>query len=274
VTGTDANDVITLTRLDDDRVQVTVQSFLDADWTQPTGDPVTSFEAPARGFIGVNGGAGHDQVRIVDPVFGHTFLWGTNLHTFYTVHGVTFGPDGSAIPHTEQFETSYARLDATEAAPATVTDGAEIVDGTEVQVGFDYWIKWIDDPVMPEPLPLLPVMPLPAPWDPMPEPGTDGEATTLEGPADGFPILDDAVLMVGEGGALLPAVAIDPGPDGDVMPGRAPDQGDLSDLWVQWADDESLDQGGAESGYSDGGSDAWGGENMDDWRVTDLEAER
>src|SRR5687768_5464754 len=44
VTGTDAHDVITLNRLGRYRVDVSVQSFRDAEWTQPTGDPVERYE--------------------------------------------------------------------------------------------------------------------------------------------------------------------------------------------------------------------------------------
>jgi len=261
VPGTDANDVIALTRLDEDRVQVTIQSFLDPEWTQPTGDPVTSYEGSTHEIVGVNGGAGHDRVQIVDPLFGHVLLEGTNRHQVYTGTILTRDPDGTMTTRTDDFVASYWVPGATESAPATVTDGAEIGDGAEIQVAFDFWIDWIDDPVMP----------LPAPWDPVPEPGTDGGAMTLEGSADDYAVLDDAVLMIGEEDGLVPAVAFEPGPDGDVGPDWTSDQSDLSDLWVDWADGLPADQWGAESGYTGDGSDEWGGESLDDWLLTDLE---
>ncbi|HKB00681.1 MAG TPA: hypothetical protein VKD90_00615 [Gemmataceae bacterium] len=266
VTGTDAHDLITLTRSDYDHVTVTVQSFLDPEWTQPAADPVTS-ELSAWETFGINGGAGHDRVQIVDPTFGHVLLWGTNLRGVYPVHWTEVGPDGSVIVMTEEMETSYATLGATESAPATLTDGVELNDGTEVQLGFDFWI-YIDDPIM-----IYPVdPPVGGPWiDILPPALEIPDGMTLEAPAIELVGVDEAVL-IGEGDEVWPAVAFDPATDGEYAADEWSDGGDLADMWVEYADNLPADESNWWTGDGTDGSDWLTGEATDDWLVTDLES--
>lgn len=265
VHGTHEHDRIILIRLDEDRVVVKVESCLDPEWTRSTVNLVISYEAPAGCIVGVNGDGGHDVVEFADSVYGHILLSEASIHNSPT-HSVGIqGPDGWII-WAEEVQPCFAELDASDAAPASFTDGVEMEDGTEINKGLNVRCC-IDDPVC-----LLPIEddhPV-FPEDLIPENGVDVEADDAsidsEGPVANFPCLGDAAFPTEEDEGTWPAIYFDPESEGTAGADGLLDDGDLADLWADGLPTDEYDLWTADG---DDGSD-WPSD--DEWIVTDLDS--
>ena len=283
VTGTDAHDVITLTRLDEHRVAVSVQSFLDPGWTRPTADAVVSYEIqltdstlasswvllsyPAqRGFIDTTGsirveaGAGNDRVEVVDRCGQPYFVNGT-----HRTDDPTPDPDGGVLvlPWLDDTDNRWLYAhdvwtqEIREQYTGTLVEGIDMAEGAGVGVRFHgipvrSWTEWVG--------PFEPICP-----DPPPGPPDGSDDVPADPPsADEFLSGDGLGLLVGEDEESWPDTGSDAGAEGDVGADWLSDE---PDPWAEWADDLPIE---GESDYDPADGDA-SADGTDEWLETGLE---
>lgn len=275
VAGTDANDVITLTRLHDGRVEVTVESFLDPDWTQPTGDPVVRYEttltgddltfpsqvdgepvgrglAPALNTIRVEPGAGTDRIEVIDLLGSWIYVSGTNRPATLT--------DSAGGAWAAAFDVMPCVVGLT--SSATLDEGVNMAEGGDVGVRFAaifHTLPLIESPI----------------------PGPDG--TNPDGGAADLPPADVSAEGLPTGGPLTPAIlweGIDTS-EADFDPGLSGDSGadwlsgdpNPFGLGVQAGADRWFDWSGGENAYGLDRSDSASADGMDAWLETNLETQ-
>lgn len=264
VTGTDANDVITLTRVNDYRVEVAVQSFRDAGWTQPLGEPVRSEIRPTMGWLNnsglcvshlttgtiqVDAGAGHDRIEVVDTVGGGLYVSGTNRTPPKPADDTWI--DGTPTDeHGGRWASAGYPVNA-----VTLIGGVDMPAGAAVGVRFQ-----------------ANAMPLPIPDCPDDNSIGPEDNAAVEASPDGFPAGIARTPLLGGQEDGWSGTDFDAGSSGDGGPAWRSDDSSLSDLWTQAGDSLWLDGSEGETGSSPGGSDTWAGDGMDGWLITDLES--
>lgn len=276
-TGTDAHDVITITRLDEHRVEVTVKSFRDSQWTQPTGDPVLrqelqtavdqlvfgirTLEYPGHSTIArvtetiqIESGAGMDRIDVVDMLGQPYFVSDTyrNDPALAAEIGVLLVPwwDESgghwAYAHdvwTAELRPFYA---------GTLIEGVDMAAGAVVGVKFmNSYERW-EDPIWLEPTPDI----------------NDGAefAEVVDTPETDHPAI--AWEGVDSSGLEFPGAG-----DGATYSDWLDDSAAGLEMWAGFTDDSLIDAGEEDIGYGDAGSDWESDDQMDDMMMTDLEIE-